>query len=289
MNDLTNRGRDRAGRIQDAERSLQQLDSQAGKQNRKLQNLSYQTAKVWQWVQQHPDAFEQRVYGPPVVECSIKDPNYVDLIETLFQRGLFLSFTVQTKNDFKTLSDIAHARLGMSEVYIKTIPVTLGHFRPPSEEDRRAYGFEGWALDYINGPDPVLAMLCAEIKMHEAGVSIRDTTPQQYQMLMDSSISTWVTKRTSYRVSRRREYGPSATSTQTRNIKKAAVWTDQPIDLTAKRELQETISNLQEELDGIKREVQDLKSSEEEQTNRYRVSKMEGVGLMLLASPLPCG
>ena len=278
MRDLTNRGRDRAGQIQDAERSLQQLDSQAGKQNSKLQNLCYDTAKVWQWVQQHPDAFEKQVFGPPIVTCSIKDPKYMDLIETLFQRSLFLAFTVQTKNDFKTLSDIAHARLRLSEVYIKTITVTLDQFRAPMrEENMRSFGFEGWALDYLNGPEPVLAMLCAEAKMHETGVAIRDTTSQQYQMLMDSPISTWVTKTTSYRVSRRREYGPSATSTQTRNVRKATVWTDQPVDLTAKRELQDKISKYQEELDGFKREVQDLKSSEEEQKNIYRMSKMAGV------------
>ena len=247
-----------------------------------LQKICSDSAKLWSWVQQNQDKFEKHVFGPPIVECSVKDPRYVDLVESLFQRNLFLSFTVQTKNDATTISDIAHDLLKLSEVNFKTSLYPLDHFRSPvSEEDMRRYGFEGWALEYISGPDPVLAMLCGEIKMHETGMAISDTTSQQFQMLQNSSISSWVTKKTSYRISRRREYGPSATSTQTRHVKKASVWTDQPVDPSAKRQLQDRMNNLVEELDEFKRKVQDLKSSEEEQIAIYRTAKTEEVSLTI--------
>ena len=253
--DLTRRGRERTLRIQQAEQSLSQFDSQEGKQYIKLRNLSSEASTLWQWIQQHPNEFEKTVFGPPVVECSIKDPKYVDLIEALFQRTLFVSFTVQTKNDFTKVSNIAHDHLNLSDVNIKTVPFGLDQFQAPmDEENMRRYGFEGWALDYINGPKPVLAMLCADIRLQETGISMRDTTPQQFEMLQDSVITSWVTRKSSYRLVRRREYGPGARSTQVRNVRPAYVWTDQPVDLTAKRELQETMKELGEEIRGFETE-----------------------------------
>ena len=254
--ELRRRGLDKNERIQRAENDLAQLDSQAGKQKSKLQSLSLHTYKLWEWLQQNQDQFEKPVFGPPIVECSIKDPKYVDHVESLFQRNTMISFTVQTKSDFKRLSDQAHDRMHLKEVNIKTMHEGLDPFRPPvSAEQMKQYGFEGWALDYVDGPEIVLGMLCAELHIHEAGVAMRDTTPQQFGFLQNSSIQSWVTSKSTYRINRRREYGPGATSTLVKNIRRATIWTDQPIDLTAKRELQENIQGWTEEVASLKAEA----------------------------------
>lgn len=254
--ELRRRGVDKNQRIKQAEDELAQLDSQAGKQMSKLQGLSRDTYKLWEWVQQNQNQFERPVFGPPIVECTVKDPKYVDHIESLFQKGVMISFTVQTSADFKKLSDQGHDRMRLKEINIRTVLNGLDPFRPPvSVEQMKQYGFEGWALDYLNGPDPVLAMLCGEVHIHEAGVALRDTTPQQFGLLQNSPIQSWVTSKSTYRITRRREYGPSAMSTLVKNIRKAIVWTDQPVDLTAKRELQENIQGWTEEVASLQAEM----------------------------------
>lgn len=254
--ELRRRGVDKNQRIKQAEDELAQLDSQAGKQMSKLQGLSRDTYKLWEWVQQNQNQFERPVFGPPIVECTVRDPKYVDHIESLFQKGVMISFTVQTHADFKKLSDQGHDRMRLKEINIRTVLNGLDPFRPPvSVEHMKQYGFEGWALDYLNGPDPVLAMLCGEVHIHEAGVALRDTTPQQFGLLQNSPIQSWVTSKSTYRITRRREYGPSAMSTLVKNIRKAIVWTDQPVDLTAKRELQENIQGWTEELASLQAEM----------------------------------
>ena len=252
--ETTERGREKQRRIGQARRDLEQLESQTGKQSSKLQNASVEVARLWAWVQQNPSHFKKHVFGPPIVECSIKDVRYIDQIESLFQRTQMLSFTVQTKQDFKTLSDQG-SRMRLSEVNIKTMSAGLDNFpRPFGPEEMRRYGFDGWAIDYLNGPELVLSMLCADMQIHRTGVTIRDTTSQQYEMLQHSDISAWVTSKSSYRITRRREYGPDATSTQVRPTRRANVWTDQPVDLTAKRELQENIAGWEEEVAGFEAE-----------------------------------
>ncbi len=261
--ELRRRGVDKKQRIRQAEDDLAQLESQAGKQKSKLQSVSRDTYKLWEWVQQNQNHFEMPVFGPPIVECTIKDPKYVDHIESLFQRNVMTAFTVQTPGDFKKLSDQGHAGMHLSEVNIRNVPPGLDPFRPPvNAEWMNRFGFEGWALDYLDGPEPVLNMLCGEVHIHEAGIAIRDTTPQQFELLQNSPIQSWVTCKSIYKITRRREYGPGAMSTLVRNIRRAGIWTDQPVDLTAKRELQENIqgwtvevASFQEEIDGDQKKI----------------------------------
>ena len=262
-------------RIQQAERELDSLDSQAGKQNVKLQGASRDTAKLWEWVQNHQDHFEHPVHGPPVVTCSMKDQKYTDQIESLFQRSTMLTFTTHSNEDLKKLGDVAEKQLHVADVYFSAMVGTMANFKPPVDDsEKKRLGLEGWAIDHLNGPEPVLAMLCANMHLHQTGVTLADTSSRQFEMLQNSPIGSWVTSRSHYRITRRREYGPGATSTLVKPIRPGNVWTDQPVDLTAKRELQEGI-------DGWKREIATLKTETEETRRRvdeYKKAMSESDG-----------
>ena len=278
--ELRRRGLDKNHRIKQAENDLAQLDSQAGKQNSKLQHASRDTYQLLQWIQQNQDQFEKPVFGPPIVECTIKDPKYVHHIESLFQKATMTAFTVQTRGDFKKLSDQAHARMHLKEINIRTMLVGLDSFRPPvGAEQMERFGFEGWALDYLNGPEPVLVMLCAEIHIHEAGIALRDTTPQQFELLQNSPVQSWATSKSTYKITRRREYGPGAMSTLVRDIRRATVWTDQPVDLTAKRELQENIQGWTEEVASFQAEMDADQKKILAHRNAINTNSDEGVRL----------
>lgn len=117
----------------------------------------------------------------------------------------------------------------------------------------RGYGLEGWALDFVEGPEPVLAMLCGECRLHQTGITLRAVSEQQYDALRNSQINSWVSGTASYQITRRREYGPGATSTRVRDLKRGRVWTDQPIDAGMKRNLQMNIEQWTEEAGELKR------------------------------------
>ena len=213
-----------------------------------------------------------------MVECSIKDPKWVDMIESLFQNNNLLTFTVQTKNDFKKLSDALHKGLHLSEINIRTVTYGLNEFRPPVARDElQRYGLEGWATDFIAGPEPVLAGLCGELRIQSTALGWRDTTPQQYDMLRNSPIENWVTSKSSYRIIRRREYGPGATSAQVRDVRKATVWTDQPVDIGAKRTLQENIEGWESEVHSFQKQNQDLQTKLLHMRDQIRDKESESV------------
>lgn len=207
----------------------------------------------------------------------------MDLIESLFQKSDFLAFTVQTSSDFKKLSDQLQGRrpgqFGLNDITIRNMPGAVDNFRSPvSEDEMRRFGFEGWALDHVNGPETVMAMLCHYVRLHNTGVALRDINNQQFEMLQNSNIGSWVAGKSSYQITRRSEYGPGATSTRVRDIRKASIWTDQPVDLTAKRELQSNIEGWSEELLAFKRQQDALQTERNELRHENDDLERERVG-----------
>jgi predicted nucleic acid-binding Zn-ribbon protein len=88
-------------------------------------------------------------------------------------------------------------------------------------------------------------------------------------MIVDSGkVNSWVVGRHNYRVQRRKEYGAGAASTTTRNINAAKIWTDQPVDQVAHRELEEKISTLFQEFEEIKKQVLPLRERIQELRNQ---------------------
>lgn len=248
---------ERKTRIQQAERQLQNLDSQSGQQEAKLKKISADSLRAYQWVLDNSDKFEKEVFGPPVMTCSVKDPKYADAVESLLQRTDLMAFTTQCFNDFKTLQRALNIEMRLHDITLKTCTVPLDDFKPSMSDDQlHSLGFDGWAKDFLAGPEPVLAMLCSENNLHRTPIVLRDISDQEYHRMESSSISSWVAGKQSYQVIRRREYGPSATSTRVRQVRPAKIWTNQPIDASAKQELQQSIAECRDEIHEINQQIE---------------------------------
>jgi structural maintenance of chromosomes protein 5 len=266
--ELMQRAKVKRRQIGEAEQELAGLESQAGQQVNKLKQLSAETSKAWEWIQENMNKFERPVYGPPIVECSVKDPRYTDAVESLIQAGDFLSITTVCKADFEKLCDQVYRHMRLADISIRCVSESLADVvgrRPAmSQEQMAQLGFDGWASDFIDGPEPVVAMLCLQARIHLTGIALNEINDSQYDMIISSPIQTFVTARSYYRINTRREYGPGATSTTTRIVVPGTVWTNQPVDLNAKRELQEKIQGWADEFEAMREESKPLKAKAED-------------------------
>lgn len=254
--------------VDDAERELEDVNSQAGQQVTKLKKNSLDTAQAWNWIQKHMDQFEMPVHGPPIVECSVKDVRYLDAMEAIFQKSDLLSITAQTRADFKKLSDLLYRDQRLADINIKCQTTSLAQEmqrRPNiSERQMKQCGLDGWALDFIEGPEPVLAMLCSSANLQAVGIALQDVSEAQYNLILENRIGSWASGRLVYRTTRRAEYGAGATSTTTRGIRPAQIWTDQPVDASVRREVEQKIEALRSEFEDMKQRSGTLRQSGEE-------------------------
>ncbi|KAL4883907.1 hypothetical protein BJY04DRAFT_226228 [Aspergillus karnatakaensis] len=249
--------KEKIDRLRQAEQQLRGLDSQAGRQEKKLHDASRDSHQAYKWLQENRDKFEKEVFGPPIVTCSITDARYADHVESLLQKTDFTAFTVQTRNDFRTLQRNLIGQLKLHDISIRTSSLALDSLRSPlSDDNLKSLGFQGWAKDFISGPEPVLAVLCSENRLHQTPISLQDISDETYTTLERGSISSWVAGKQTYQIIRRREYGPGATSTRVRQVRPARVWTSQPVDTLAKAELEQTIGALREEKAAIEQKME---------------------------------
>ncbi|KAM4065092.1 AAA domain-containing protein [Hirsutella rhossiliensis] len=261
MNSMKDKGRTVIQHIQRVEADIEALDTQQGQQLNFIRKHFPDVAAGWDWVREHQGEFEQEVFGPPMISCSIKDERYSDQVQALLQNDDFLCFTAQTKNDYRRLTDQLYRVLSLS-VVIRTCSHSLETFQSPvGRAEVSTLGLDGFAVDYLDGPAPVLAMLCAEKRLHQSGVSLRDHNDAEYERLVNNGkVSQWAAGQHSYAVRRRREYGPQAMTTISRNIRPGRFWTSQPIDSQEKTELNRRLMELKGEKDFLAGGYRELKA-----------------------------
>jgi chromosome segregation ATPase len=261
------------------EQQLAALDTREGQQMNKLEAVSTETHKAWKWVQEHQDEFEKEVYGPPLITCSVKDPRYTSVIESLLQPDDFLAITAQTDNDFNKLN---RQLLGkpMSLAFVplrKADGAVQRHPDIPSSELQR-YGLDGYALDFIDGPETVLSMLASAKGLHKAAVSLTELNDEQYNtILATKKIVSFAAGRNNYTVRRRAEYGDAAVSTATRDVKAARYWVDRPVDVSARRELQTEIDTLQQEWQTLREPAGEIKERVKQLQAEVKTAEGEAV------------
>ncbi|KAK4898420.1 Structural maintenance of chromosomes protein 5 [Elasticomyces elasticus] len=241
--------------INRAENEKASLQTQAGQQANKLRMASRDAHQAWEWIQRNQNKFREEIYGPPIVTCVVKDPRNAAAVESALGQGEMAAFTATNREDYKTLSDALYGHLRLDSINLRQSSQPLAAFHAPATPERlHSLGLDGYILDLIDGPEPVLAMLCDNRNIHGTAFTSRELSSAQMDALKarDSPVSSWVTPTETYRINRRREYGEKATSTQATALKKAKYFTELPASANEDAELEERISEAQRAIDEFK-------------------------------------
>lgn len=259
---------EKTAQMDTAEKELKSLESESGKQYTKLKNLSPDTFKAWEWIQANQSKFKGKVYGPPIVECTIPDKRYLVQVENLIRnKSELCAITCTEEADFTFLQNQLNSVLRLHELFVRTAKRPLADFQPPAVEDMQSLGLEAWAVDYVKGPEPVLAMLCAEARLHITGVTSRELNQTQYDALTQTAVTSWSSAREMYSITRRKEY-TNFVSTKVVQLKSAVFYTDQAVD-------PEVEQNIKQRIITLSSEIEDFQKQNEQVANKVKELKAE--------------
>jgi len=250
---------------------LKNLDSRQGQAVSLIRRINAEVVQGWNWLQENGDKFEKPVFGPAALTCSVKDDRYSSLVQALLQPSDLLCFTAQTKNDHMLLSKEFFDVQGLA-VDIRTCIRDYDEFlRPLSSPELKDHGLDGFAIDFIDGPKPVLAMLCNEKRLNAAGVALKAVNESQHERLLKGEVvNSWATGTELCRVNRRRDLGPNAVSTAVRRVEPGRFWTNQ-VDAEEKRALTERLNEANRDMALMRERNTELKTKlkalEEQQTD----------------------
>ena len=223
---------------------IEALNSNTGRQENNLRGMSEDTFQAWNWIQKNQELFEMPVFGPPAVECSLKDPKMAKAVESFLRDGDFKILTVQTEKDFSLLQRKLNREMNLVDIRIRTCSIqNMDSFRRTlPEEQMRAMGLDSSAIDYLDGPIPVLAMLCNERRLHQCAIATSNVSDEQHQRIERTQLQNYYANGQMCRFTRRAEYNESTAIFS--NVKPARVWSDQPVDVGRKAALQRELAEM---------------------------------------------
>ncbi|RMZ78038.1 hypothetical protein DV737_g4117, partial [Chaetothyriales sp. CBS 132003] len=251
--DAENRRRDLAVEAQarkladeQLQKQLQSLETQTGQRENRLQEVSRETARAWEWIKDHQDMFEQPIHGPPLVECSLDDPKLANAVEAFLQPSDFLLLTAQNRRDFRLLQQKLNSELNLHEVRLRTCEdKNLDAFRRPFDQQAmQRFGFSGYAIDYIVGPPTVLAMLCHERRLHACAIAARDVPQELHEEVTRSELAAYYSNGKRYQFVRRKAYGAAGSMAQVVEPKPASYWTKQSLDMGRKAAIERELAEI---------------------------------------------
>lgn len=280
------------------------LQSQAGRLASKLDSASPDTGRAWKWVEENRDKFRGEVYGPPMIECSVQNSTHAGWVESMMGDGELKAITVTNADDFRMLSLQVYTNMKLTDVNIRSSNQTLANFRPTVSPDQlRRMGLDGWLMDLIEGPAPVLAMLCDNRSLHMTPYATKEISDSQLESIKQSAIGGWVTPEKMWRIMRRREYGDAGVQTRVESLRRARLLTDAPVNTQAEEEINERVKGYKREIEELEDEMKGLneqytkhrseekllgekiKSVEEDKKHKQeQLTQFEGLGAKLTAA-----
>ncbi|ORX96250.1 P-loop containing nucleoside triphosphate hydrolase protein [Basidiobolus meristosporus CBS 931.73] len=146
--------------------------------NRRLDNLRLIDKDTYQatiWLRENRHRFEHHVFDPIALEINVKDMRYLNAIESAIGLSTFKNFVCQSKKDYDLFSQCVVDGLKLRVNTVMFGHLKLSNFNPPVPvSEAKRFGFSGYLLDFIDGPEPVLTALCTLSALHEIPVSLEE-------------------------------------------------------------------------------------------------------------------
>lgn len=126
-------------------------------------------------------------FEAPVV-CCTANPSYAHYVEKIVDDNTLFSITVTSSENYKRVTDVVFKSVN--------VPIRKVNYRPDDQfppkpnvpvEDAKRFGFDGYLIDFVEGPKEVLTMLCDISKLHTIPVSKNKFSQAQINRLTDSS------------------------------------------------------------------------------------------------------
>lgn len=218
--------------------------------------------------------FQGQVFEPIRMVISPKNTNAVQAIEGCLGFGVFNTFLCTHDADYDLLSaecnDVHKYR-----VNIALLPPgdSLSQYQPAvPREELQKFGFEGYVIDLIDGPDPALAYLCSQAALHQIPITLSPRASLDNSRLesRDCPFRSWIVGDTRFNVSFS-SYGNREQSIGSSSFHQPSVLTLGNLDHAAIAKREEELKTLQEKVDKMKEIIAEYTATDK----RLRASHAE--------------
>ncbi|KAJ2450766.1 Structural maintenance of chromosomes protein 5 [Coemansia sp. RSA 2336] len=227
-------------------KQLQDLDNVAMRRREALRQFNEDTVRALDWLEKNRDMFSQHVFAPACLEATVSDSAMASIIDTVMTASSLKMFVTQCEEDYHIFTREVNDKLKL-RVDVVYYRQSLSSFKPPMPcSELKSLGFDGYALDFIEGPAPVLAAICSRDNVHQIPVAkgrVDNDRVESSQLFKE-----YIAEGTRFTISRGR-YGSKSATVMTSRVKTKSRLLSSEGDT---EEVQATRDRLRKEIDVIR-------------------------------------
>ena len=154
-------------RINSVNMQITSLDDSKRQRLELIRQKSPDTYEAVNWLKSNSSKFKTKIYGPVCLEVGLTDMNYAQEVENFFNMDVMFSFVVTDRAD-----SILFKKILCDENNLKINVIEIGELLPQnfppqmSNDELKSFGFDHFAIEVIDAPASVLAVLCQDLKLH---------------------------------------------------------------------------------------------------------------------------
>ncbi|KAJ3254867.1 Structural maintenance of chromosomes protein 5 [Boothiomyces macroporosus] len=156
---------------------MEQLNNLDDIQNQKVRILREANRHAYEalmWLRSNRDIFEGKVHEPLFLELSVKDKAFASAIEAAAGNNSLFTFVCENQKDYYLLRQkvMQEQRLRIN-IAVPANDLDY-YYRNSDHKTATKYGFDGVALDFVEGPDAVISYLCQTSSLHKYPVALNE-------------------------------------------------------------------------------------------------------------------
>lgn len=225
-----------SNKLKESERIKQLIQSEDSRRLELLKEFHKDTYNAIIWLRKNKQYFKEKIIEPAFINLKIKNINYAPEIETFLGFQTLSSFICQTKEDYNHFLSICKDKHKLGINVTQKFP----EIQKPKENIKN-YGFEGFLIDFIDGPKEILEMLCGLSNFHLIPITKKEINPEK--LFKETNYSKIITNN-SYIEIRRSRYNKKDTALiKTPTLKKSKIFVN---NLPELEEIEKEIFKLKE-------------------------------------------
>ncbi|KAG7693438.1 hypothetical protein KL951_004459 [Ogataea haglerorum] len=132
--------------------------------------------KAVKLLREHRKKMKLEYFEPPIISLTVTDAKYGPALERSIRFQNQCAFTVRNNEDYQKLARFLyneHPDIGRN-IGIRTLSENFSFQPRIHREEIKKYNFDGYLVDFIEGPREVIQMVCENDRIHNIPVSHRD-------------------------------------------------------------------------------------------------------------------
>ncbi|KAK4685434.1 structural maintenance of chromosomes protein 5, partial [Tremellales sp. Uapishka_1] len=257
------------------------------------------------YIEEHKMDFHAEVCKPVMISANVKDKDFAWQIEMCTSVGQRSTFLTQNQHDYEMLLNLNGQmypervtasgqirRSGEVRLHLAQLQITEANANPKppcSREQLHALGFEGFAIDYVDAPNLVLAYLNQTCHLYAAALTRKPSSEISNDRVKAAGIRTWAT-RTEFTRATQSAYGSRAINEATHQPRPAKAFSlvvdndaikkisDEIADLKRRRkDMEGPTANLRAEAEAARSTAEGFKAQVDKLG--IEISELEGAGI----------